>query len=295
MAQSAVNPWIAASRPKTLVASLIPVAVGCALAYRSSPASFRPFLAIIILCCALAIQIATNFFNDYYDFIKGADTPARTGPLRASQAGLLPPPLVLRAACGALLCATILGAYLIAEGGIPILVIGLLSLFFAYGYTSGPFPLAYLGLGDIFVLVFFGQLAVMGSEYLLSGNWTMHGLVAGSQIGLLAVVLIAINNLRDIENDRISSKKTLAVRFGIMAARMEIAAALLLPFIAGVYWAWYGMRTVALLPLLALPSALSLLGKVWRTEPSAVFNNFLAKAALVHLLFGLFLCVGILW
>ena len=175
------------------------------------------------------------------------------------------------------------------------MVIGTASLLAGYFYTGGPHPLAYRGLGDLFVLIFFGWIAVMGMAYLQAHSWNLSGWVAGTQVGLLSVSLIAINNLRDHVGDFKAGKNTLAVRLGVGRAKLEILCCLTLPYVLGIYWWYEASRPWAMaLPVLSLPLAVILAKGVIRTEPSAVYNQFLAKAAGVHLTFGALLAIG-LW
>src|SRR5205085_3166834 len=204
--------------PKTLAAAVVPVLVGTALAVNEhAPLHWPAFLCA--LGGALFIQIGTNLVNDALDFKRGADTHERLGPLRVTQAGLLSANAVL---AGAYVCfglAALCGVPLIIRGGWPIVVIGVVSIVAAYAYTGGPYPLAYHGLGEVFVLIFFGLTAVAGSYYVQRLIIDLMVLVAGFAVGALAVILLAINNLRDIENDRASNKHTLAARFGAEFAR----------------------------------------------------------------------------
>jgi 1,4-dihydroxy-2-naphthoate octaprenyltransferase len=283
--------WFLAVRPKTLTAAVVPVVVGTALAF-GAHGSIQLGLSFLALISAVLIQIGTNFINDSIDFKKGADTAERIGPTRATQSGRLKASQVLM---GGLLCflfAAILALPLVYSGGWPIFAIGVCSLIAGYAYTGGPFPLAYKGLGDLFVLVFFGWVAISGVYYLNTGLFELNALVAGSQIGLLATVLIAINNLRDHQTDRKANKRTLAVRWGVTFARVEIALLCLVPFLGAIFWFQQGLRWAAFLPLLVFPLALALVEKVRSTEPSAAYNRFLAQGALLHLGFGAFLSLG---
>ena len=239
--------WILACRPKTLAAAIAPVLIGTALAWRAKieiPFGGGGFVetfqemslrAILCLFCAVCIQIIANLANDYFDAKKGADTEVRKGPLRVTQAGLVTPVQIKRAIYLFITLALISGAFLIMRGGLPILLIGIFSLIFAVLYTAGPWPLAYLGLGDIFVFVFFGLVAVGGTYYVetLTLNWSI--LAMGIAPGLFSVAILTANNLRDIDEDRLHNKKTLAVRFGEKFAKFEyclsITFASLVPFI----------------------------------------------------------------
>jgi 1,4-dihydroxy-2-naphthoate octaprenyltransferase len=278
--------WLLALRPKTLTAALMPVVVATALVKADHQLVIWWVSACAVLS-AMFIQIGTNFVNDAIDFHKGADTETRTGPQRVTQSGLLTSKQVM---VGGVLCfvfAALLGVPLVIQGGWPIVGIGLISLFLGYAYTGGPFPLAYKGLGDLFVILFFGVVAVMGTYYLHTGTVTYASLVAGLQIGLLATVLIAINNLRDAPQDALVNKKTLAVRFGVHFARLEIALLAVTPFFFGIYWNVHGNFKAAILPLVGIPIARRLIGGVFQNEPSPIYNKFLAMAAALHMLFGL--------
>jgi 1,4-dihydroxy-2-naphthoate octaprenyltransferase len=286
--------WIGAARPKTLTAAVVPVVVGSVLGVRlSANIGVRWEIAIAALLCAAAIQVGTNLFNDVIDFQKGADTEARRGPKRITQSGEATPAQVFRAALLSFAVALLLGGYLVWHGGTPILIIGLLSLVCGYAYTGGPYPLAYRGLGDLFVLIFFGIVAVTGMVFLYAGSWSAAGFVAGGQVGLLAVVLIAINNLRDRETDLKADKRTLAVRLGERGAKLEIVLALLVPFLIGAYWVATPYSWAMVLPLVLFPRAVRLAKEIWRGPVDERLNRHLAAAAGLHLGFGVLLALGI--
>lgn len=289
----ALRPWIAAARPKTLTAAVVPVVVGSVLGAELRPEwEFQWSVSVAALLSAGAIQVGTNYFNDVLDFEKGADTAARIGPTRITQSGGASPKEVYRAALGAFLVALLFGAYLVWHGGFPILVIGLLSFLFGYTYTGGPFPLAYRGLGDLFVLIFFGLIAVLGMVFLHTGGWHLEGWIAGLQVGALAVVLIAINNLRDRETDAGVNKRTLAVRLGERGAKIEIAALLMIPFVLGLYWFRTRFSWAGILPLVLLPFAVRVAREIGAQKPSAELNRYLGKCAFIHLAFGALLAIG---
>src|SRR5882724_10093076 len=216
-----MTPWLLAARPKTLAAAVTPVLVGTALARDGAMAIHWSSFAFALLGSVL-IQIGTNYVNDALDFKKGADTDTRLGPLRVTQAGLLSADAVLRGAYVCFVLAALCGIPLIVRGGWPIAVIGVASIIAAYAYTGGPYPLAYHGLGEIFVMVLFGFVAVCGSFYLQRLALDQTAWIGGLAVGALAVVILAINNLRDIDNDRASNKRTLAARFGPRFASAEI-------------------------------------------------------------------------
>lgn len=285
--------WLLAFRPKTLTAALVPIIVATALMWSLHKIVFL-WVSVFALLSAMAIQVATNLFNDAIDFKKGADKEDRIGPVRVTQSGLINERRVFFVANLFLLIALLLGVPLVLRGGLPILVVGIVSLFLAYGYTGGPYPLAYKGLGDLFVLLFFGLIATGGVYYLQSLTMDLPSLISGLQVGLLAAVLIAINNTRDLEQDARVNKKTLQVRLGLNGARLLIGFYAGLPFLLNFYWLSINKFWAFLLPLLLLPLALSLVTRVFKTSPSAKYNQFLAQSALLHLGFGLLLSLGLI-
>lgn len=285
--------WILAARPKTLTAALVPILVGSGLAHREA-SRLDGMVVVLTLLASLLIQIGTNFVNDAMDFKKGADTEKRIGPQRVTQAGIFKAHHVLWMATLFFALAVLCGIPLVMKGGWPIVVIGVMSVLMGYGYTAGPFPLAYKGLGDLFVVLFFGLIAVAGVYFLHSGALSLSAFVAGLQVGFHCTVLIAINNLRDVDGDRLVNKKTLPVRFGKKFARWEIAFLCMAPFALGVYWWIQGFYFSFFLPLLLLPLAIRIAKLVFQTEPGAVYNQFLGKAAGLHLFFGLLLSAGLL-
>ncbi len=289
---SSVSVWLLAVRPKTLTAALVPIVVGTAIAYLDG-GTLRLWVAGLALAASFFIQVGTNFVNDAIDFKKGADTEERVGPVRVTQSGLLSAKAVMAGGAACFVVAVLLGAPLVWVGGWPILVIGLFSVACGYGYTGGPFPLAYVGLGDVFVMLFFGLIAVTGTHFLVSASWSVWALLGGLQVGAHATVLIAINNLRDRTTDARVGKRTLAVRLGERGAKGEITALAVAPFVLGFAWCARGAWWAALLPLLSLPVAVTLIRDVLRTPPSAAYNGYLARSAKLHLLFGLLLAAGL--
>jgi 1,4-dihydroxy-2-naphthoate polyprenyltransferase len=284
--------WISASRPKTLGAAVAPVAVGTVLAWKLS-GQFSPLLLACTLGSTICLQIATNFFNDALDFIKGADTERRVGPRRITAAGASSARATLTAAGLTLVAAALFGLPLIAARGWPILMIGLPSLYFCYGYTGGPHPLAYRGLGELFVILFFGFVAVLGTAFVQSGEWYLDALVAGFQIGALSTVLIAINNLRDATEDRTTGKRTLAVRFGKNFARWEILTLIGLAHLSGLHWWQQGDFNAFTYPLIILPAGLWIILGIFTHPPGPVYNRYLAFGGLHLLLFALLLSLGL--
>jgi len=224
--QYRIKIWIDAARPKTLWAALAPVLIGTAMAY--SDGLMHIPSALVASFAAVFIQIGTNFANDYFDSRKGADQKDRLGPVRATSAGLVRPSVMRGAFMLMFLLAFLIGLYLIWRGGWPILIIGILSIIFGILYTAGPYPLAYNGLGDIFVLIFFGPVAVGGTYYVQTGEIVLPVILAGLSPGLISTALLTVNNLRDIYTDEKVGKRTLAVRFGLLFTRMEYLLALLI-------------------------------------------------------------------
>jgi 1,4-dihydroxy-2-naphthoate octaprenyltransferase len=219
MSKGVFNNWISALRPKTLPAAMAPVIMGTAMAFGDGFFHLRS--ALLCLGGALAIQIATNLANDYYDFAKGADNENRVGPVRVTQAGLIKPIWVKLMFLFFFCIAAGISYLLVQRGGEPIAIIGILSILSGFFYTAGPAPLAYRGLGDIFVLIFFGPVAVGGTYYVQALEINYAILIAGLAPGLISVAILTVNNLRDIEGDKKAGKRTLAVKFGQSFAEAE--------------------------------------------------------------------------
>jgi 1,4-dihydroxy-2-naphthoate polyprenyltransferase len=288
---SRARAWLMAARPPTLPAAVVPVLVGTAAVARLG---FLPLAFGAALLAAVLIQIGTNFANDYFDFRKGADTAERLGPVRVTQSGLIAPTTVRSAMVLVFGLAALVGLYLIFVGGWPILVVGLLSIAAGVLYTGGPYPLAYHGLGDLFVFIFFGLVAVCGTAYLHTSAVPSVAWFAALPVALIVTAIIVVNNLRDIDTDRLARKHTLAVLIGRRATRFEYlllvaGAYLLLPLgpLLGLANAW------ALLPLLTLPLAVALIRTVFTVEGRPL-NRALAGTGRLHLLFGVLLTLGLL-
>jgi 1,4-dihydroxy-2-naphthoate polyprenyltransferase len=283
--------WYLAARPKTLWAAMAPVVIGSALACEAG--GFHLWSALAALTGAVLIQIGTNYANDYYDFIKGADQGERLGPLRVTQAGLVTPSAMRSATLLVFSAALVIGIYLVMRGGWPIVIIGLLSILFGILYTAGPFPLGYNGLGEVFVLIFFGPVAVGGTYYVQTLQIGWEVLVLGSSPGLFSIAILAINNLRDIDNDRRASKGTLAARFGRTFARLEYLLAILLgSLIPTLLWITNHAPTGALLTLGTLPAALPAFRAVMSGTEGPRLNDVLATTGKLLLLFSILLSVG---
>ena len=251
MNQSRWTIWLDAARPRTLPAAVAPVLVGTALAWSEN--ALQVAAATLCLGFALLIQIGTNFANDYYDFVKGADTAARVGPRRAVAAGLVSPTVMRRAMWMVFAAALVCGLGLLAWGGPWLLVIGIASILCGIAYTGGPWPLGYHGLGDLFVFLFFGLVAVGATYFVQVGNVSTDALLAGVPIGLLAANILVVNNYRDVETDTLAGKRTLAVRFGRRAARAQHGLSLLTAFVVPVWFATHDRNSWMLLPLLVVP------------------------------------------
>ncbi len=221
--ESRGNPWLAAARPRTLPAAVAPVLVGTALAWRAG--AFDARAAAVCLAFALLIQIGANFANDYYDHRHGADNADRVGPRRAVASGLVTPAAMRRAMWLVFGLAFVLGLTLVAWGGWWLVVVGVLCIASGIAYTGGPWPLGYYGLGDLFVFIFFGLVAVCATFYVQAGTLSREAVLAAVAVGLLTVNILVVNNYRDEETDRRAGKHTLVVRWGRGFARGQFAAA----------------------------------------------------------------------
>lgn len=289
---SRLSVWVGAMRPKTLPAGAAPVAIGFAMAYADGFVHLPSLVAALV--GALLIQIGTNLANDYFDFVKGTDTEDRIGPTRATQAGLVKPEAMKRAMVSVFLLALVPGLYIVYRGGWPFVVIGLASIAAGVLYTGGPYPLGYLGLGDVFVLVFFGPVAVGGTYYLQGLTLPGNVLVAGLAPGLFSVAILTVNNLRDVDGDRASGKKTLVVRFGIGFARGEYMLAIAAASVAiPVYLCLdAGGHYYALAGILSLFAAIPSLRAVFHTVDGEALNDALAHTGKCLLLFSVLFSVG---
>ena len=282
---SAIKSCILAARPKTLPAAIVPVWVGCVLAWKLG-GSFDLPLALWTLFGAIFIQIATNFFNDAIDSKKGADTEKRLGPVRVTASGMMSPRAVMGVAAGFLLAALVCGVFLYQARGWPIVLIGIPSLFLAYGYTGGPFPLAYRGMGELFVIGFFGLVAVTGTVFIQTGNWPREALLLGAQVGLLSAVLISINNFRDRAEDSTTGKRTLAVRFGPKVAAAVIWLEIKVAAFVGLVWLTFGLPHLMLSSLPVLLLGMRIIWGVMTLPPGPAFNKLLALGGVQLILFA---------
>ncbi len=288
----ALRAWILASRPPTLAAAVVPVAVGGACAAVSG--GLRPAPTLAALLGAIWIQIGTNFANDVFDYEKGADTGERLGPTRAVQAGWLTAAQMRRGMAVAFALATLCGAYLTWAAGWPIVAIGVASILSGIAYTGGPYPLGYHGLGDLFVLVFFGFVAVCGTAFVSLLEVPSLAWWAAVPVGCLATAILVVNNLRDREGDRAAGKRTLAARFGRRAAVAEYDALLAASYAVPMALAALGrVGPWVLLPLLTVPIAITLALQVRRREGRPL-NATLVGTARLQIVFGLLFATGIL-
>ena len=289
-----ISDWIDAARPKTLGAAVAPVIVGTAIGWRFGGGAFHPGLALCTLLACMALQVATNWFNDAIDFQKGSDTAARLGPRRITASGVVTASQVLIAAVLMLGVATAFSIPLFLARGWPIVAIGIPSLYFCYGYTGGPAPLAYRGLGELFVILFFGLVAVTGSAFVQSGEWRVEALVGGLQIGCLSTVLIAVNNLRDMDEDRSTGKRTLAARFGASFARWEITLLVVIALVLQAYWVARGLGKIPLATGVDAVVGGIIVRRVWVLPPGRAYNGLLALSGMFLLLFSITLVVCLL-
>lgn len=285
--------WLVAIRPKTLPAAVAPVLVGMALALTDGVFALLPALAA--LAGALLIQIGTNLANDYYDYLKGVDNTERKGPARVAASGLVTLPQ-LRFAIGLTFAlAALVGLYLVFVGGWPILVLGLASIVSAVTYSGGPFPIGYHGLGDLFVFLFFGLGAVCGTYFVQAHTLTLKVIVASVPVGTLTVAILVVNNLRDIDTDRRTGKRTLAVVLGPSATRVEYALLLAAAYIVpSLFWLAGWASAWVLLPCLTLPLGARLLHTLYQTTEGSLLNKALAGTANLDLGFSLLFALGLL-
>jgi 1,4-dihydroxy-2-naphthoate octaprenyltransferase len=290
---SPLHIWLMAARPRTLPAAVAPVLVGTALA--ATEGTFRPLTFVAAMLGALFIQVGTNLSNDYSDARRGADTEDRLGPVRVTAGGLVPPRQVLVATYVAFGMAVLAGAYLIATAGWELLLVGAASILAGVLYTGGPRPYGYEGLGEVFVFLFFGLVAVAGSYFVQTEEVTWEAFALAVPVGLLAAAILVVNNVRDLETDRRAGKRTLAVRlgrprtrtiFGLMVYGAFLTAPI--PWIAGSLSPWL------LLPLVLLPPAVELVRMVRTHTDGPTLNEALGRTGLLQLGFCILLSVGLL-
>ncbi|MGE5410333.1 MAG: 1,4-dihydroxy-2-naphthoate polyprenyltransferase [Clostridiales bacterium] len=287
-----LHSWVLASRPKTLPAATVPVIVGTALACFEG--KMQPIAAIVALICSLLIQIGTNFVNDLYDFLAGADKKERSGPLRVLASGLISVKEMKFGIFITFTLAFLLGLYLVYLGGIYILIIGILSILAGLAYTAGPYPLAYHGLGDIFVFIFFGVVGTVGTYYVQALRISFLSILASVPVGALITNILVINNYRDTDEDRTVGKNTTAVIFGKRFARFQYIILLTLSYLIPlVVYINFIPAIWVLLPLLTLPIAVKLVKMLFSFEGKQL-NKTLELTAKLSAIYGFLFALGIL-
>lgn len=283
--------WVLATRPQTLLVGVVPVLVGTASAFRAGKVHWPA--ALLCLLGAIGLQIGTNLANDVFDYEKGADTEARLGPLRVTQAGLLSPRAVRAGMVASFVFATLAGAGLVALAGWPILVIGIASILSGIAYTGGPFPLGYNGLGDVFVFAFFGVVAVAGTHWVQVGSLDALPFVLSIPVGAISTAVLVVNNVRDHETDVGAGKRTLVVRFGRLFGVIEYAALLFAAYVVPAYLYLSGrVGLPVLLPYVTVPLAFVLAWGV-ASESGKALNGRLAGTAKLMLVFGILFTIGL--
>jgi 1,4-dihydroxy-2-naphthoate octaprenyltransferase len=291
--RSKLTIWVDAARPKTLAAAFVPVLVGASIAFNDGLINWTA--TSVALVCAFLIQIGTNFANDYFDFVKGADTDERIGFERATSAGLIAPKTMLLATVICMSFAFLFGLYLVWIGGTIVLIIGLLSLLFGILYTGGPFPLGYNGLGDVFVFVFFGIVAVMTTYFVNALEWSEDTFWASLAVGALCTNILVVNNLRDVEQDSKVGKRTLGVMFGETALKLEYSLMLLLAFaIPPHFYFQLNYEYWVFLPFIIIPIAIRHAFTIWNEEDKRNLNDQLEKTARFMAIFGILFAIGII-
>ncbi len=285
--------WAQAARPRTLPAVVVPVVLGSLLAYREHSFSMLVFFAC--LSFGVLIQIGTNLANDLFDFLKGADTESRIGPLRLTQAGLISVTQMKFATALELLCATLVGLRLAWIGGMPMLAVVICSVSLALLYTAGPFPIAYHGLGDVFCLIFFGPVPLGVTYYLHTRTISPSALITGASLGLLSTAILVVNNIRDCDTDRAAGKSTLVVRFGRGFGRLEFSALLISASVLSLLLLFFpntqpGASVAALFLLFTWRTQKT----IWSTEDGARLNGALSETAQFLILYAALFILGCL-
>jgi len=283
--------WIQAARPKTLGAAVAPVVVGTAMAMEAG--GLHPMSAVLALLSAILIQVGVNYHNDYNDFLKGTDTDDRVGPQRVTQAGLVEPETMRAATIAVFAGAVLAGGYLIWRGGWPILAIGIASLVSAIWYTGGRYSLAYMGMADVFVFLFFGPVAVGGTYYVQTLTISRDVILAGAGPGLLAVAILLVNNIRDVEGDRSARKRTLVVRLGRSAGVAFYAVCLITAAVVPVIlYLLNGSHPWAMMTLLILAPGLGPIRTLRSTTQPEALNPLLGATGRLLVLWSILFSVG---
>ena len=284
-----------AIRPKTLSASIAPVLVGSSIAFNSSHFNMQIFF--LTFFSAIFIQIGTNFANDVYDFINGADNDERIGPTRAVQANLISVRAMKYLTIISFSLSVICGLPLVIQGGYPILLVGILSIISGYAYTGGPYPLGYNGWGDIFVFIFFGPIAVCGTFFLQLGYLSVESIISGIIMGCLSVTLLCINNIRDVETDRNVGKRTIAVRFGVMFVKILFISLFLISYLLLAYLSfnlsYLNTNVYFLLLIITVPLCIKLNFDVFKLKSHSL-NRLLSNVSVFIIIFSLLFILSIL-
>jgi 1,4-dihydroxy-2-naphthoate octaprenyltransferase len=285
-----MNSFLLASRPKTLIASVSPICIGNALAF--SHHSFQWWVFFLTLLTGLGIQISTNLANDLFDFLKGADTKERKGPVRVTASGLMSISQVKMTTVLTMSATAVFGSALALQGGVLVSLLLPLALLLAVGYTAGPFPLAYLGIAEFFILVFFGPVATGMSYYLQTHTLSPLAFFVGLAPGLLSCSILVINNLRDIEEDRLANKKTLVVRLGTKFGKMEFAGCILIASL--VPMVSFGKHPLVLMASLILIPGAFLIREVMQNESPRAYNPLFGKTGRLLTLYTTLYALGLL-
>jgi len=284
--------WVLASRPRTLLAAVVPVMVGSALAISQN--KFTLILSLIALICSILIQVGTNFTNDLYDYLKGTDKEDRIGPRRVLVSGLISKSEMKIGIITVFGFAFLLGLYLVYAAGIVILIIGVVSITAGLAYTAGPYPLAYNGLGDVFVFAFFGIVGTTGTYFLHLHEFSLLSLLASVPAGALITNILVVNNYRDIEEDREANKYTLAVKLGKKFTRFQFINSITISYlILFIIYFKYDFTYWIFLPLISLPLAAKLITMLHKLEGKDL-NKTLELSAKYAALFGLLFSLGLI-
>ncbi len=298
LSQSASRPsraqaWLLASRPATLPAAVAPVLVGTALAQRDGV--FAPWPALAALLGALLLQVGANLANDVSDFRRGADTETRLGPLRVTAQGILTERQVLAGMWAVFGLAAVAGLYLTWVAGWPVIAVGLASIAAAITYTGGPWPFGYRGLGEVFVFIFFGLVAVAGTYFVQAGALTGSAVAAAVPIGFTVTAILVVNNVRDVDTDRAAGKHTIAVMLGRPRARIQYVLTVAAAYVAAaLLWPLAGFSAGVLVAWLSLPLAIAPVRAVLTRTDGPPLNGALKATARLHIVFGILLAVGVL-
>jgi len=289
---SKIENWLLASRPRTLLAAVVPVMVGSALAISHN--KFTLILSLIALLCSILIQVGTNFTNDLYDYLKGTDKEDRIGPRRVLVSGLISTTEMKMGIVTVFGLAFLLGLYLVYAAGIVILIIGIISILAGLAYTAGPYPLAYNGLGDVFVFAFFGIVGTTGTYYLHLHEFSLLSFLIAVPVGALITNILVVNNYRDIEEDREADKYTLAVKLGKKFTRFQFVNSIAISYlILFIIYFNYDFTYWIFLPLISLPIAVILV-KTLQTLEGEGLNKTLELSAKYAALFGLLFSLGLI-